>query len=69
VSLDFSLVQHGSEAFPTTDKESDCEFSPLATLVFSAGHLPGLLRSADFFLALGTFSHNIPFLQSYVTSG
>jgi hypothetical protein len=69
VSLDFSLVQDRSEAFSATDKESDCEFSPLATLVFSASHLPGLLRSTDFFLTLGTFSHNIPLLQSYVRSG
>jgi hypothetical protein len=69
VSLDFSFVQHRSEAFSTTVKESDCEFGSLATLVFSASHLPGLLRSTDFFLTLGTFSHNIPFLQSNVRSG
>jgi hypothetical protein len=61
LNLDFSLVQHRSEALSTTLIESDCEFCPLAALVFSASHLPCLHRGTDFLFTLRTFGHETTF--------
>jgi len=69
LELDFPLVQDRPEGFSTARKQSNSKLCSLATLVFSASHLPRLLRSTNFFLTLRTFSHNIPFLQSYIRSG
>ena len=64
--LDFSLVQDRSERFSAAFKESDRELHSFAALVFSSSHLPSLLRSTNFFLTFGTFSHNIPFSKDYI---
>lgn len=60
-SLDLSFSEGGSERLSTVFEESDCEFGPLAALVWFAGHFPRLLRSRDFFSAYWTFGHKIPF--------
>jgi len=56
--LDFALAKHLPEGFAAAFIKPDCEFGSFATLVFSSGHLPGLLGFADFLLALRTFSHS-----------
>jgi hypothetical protein len=57
LSLDLALVQHGPEGFSAAFVETYCEFCPFAALVFPTGHLPSLLRFADFLLTLRAFSH------------
>ena len=58
VDLDFAFIKHLPESFAAAFVEPNCEFCSFAALVFPSGHLPGLFRFADFFLALRTFSHS-----------
>ena len=57
-NLDFAFVEYLPEGFAAAFIKSNCEFSSLATLVFSSSHLPDFLRFANLFLALWTFGHN-----------
>ena len=61
LDLDFSFACGSSERFSAVLKESDREFSFLATLVCPSSHLPSLLRSTDFLSAFRTLGHEIAF--------
>jgi len=63
--LYFSFVQDRPERFSTALKEPNRELCSFAALVLSSCHLPSLLRSADFFLALRTFGHFCSLLGYY----
>jgi len=63
--LYFSFVQDRPERLSTALKESDRQLCSFAALVLSSCHLPSLLRSADFFLALRAFGHFCSLLGYY----